>query len=365
MQELDATPLQYLFNLFFYLILCLLSLKSMDKERTALLNWLLIVVFCVFSFFAGDWFHYQLLMPTISNDFSEPIYYYFAIFVKRNYLLFRLAVWGMATCFLYNTSKRLRINQNIVSFVFIWFFLPTFCYARASLAMASYFLGLSLLLWKNKKQSSLFQNVFGVMLIALSYVFHRSFLPIIILTPFAFIKLNTRRTLVLLLLLPVFVNVIFSILGLASEGLLLDNDELESFSSSAQAYANQSRHNFNWKYTLISNLKHIGFYIPFLFVIIKTKLNRHKILLPKVFESLLTIDFIIIIIASTFFIMSRIWNTSDVLGYRFLYMTGIPTSILLSFLLQNGILNKRTTLVLLLSTWISTVGLIIGKLLSM
>lgn len=365
MQLLDASFGQYLFDLFFYLILCFISWRLVGKRDRLTFVWLLIVAFCVLSFFAGDWFHYRSQLPYIDKNFSEPLYYYFAILSFRNYFLFRFLVWGCATLLFFYISKVNDLDQSSLLFVFILLFLPTFCYARASLAMSSYFLGLSL--WANMRQKHFKVSIFitGSFFIVLSFFFHRSFLPIIALSPLVFFKFNRGFIVLLIILIPLFMRALSMVLNLAAEDSLIDGEEFEAFSATAQGYANQTRHVFNWKFTLISNLKHIGLYIPFIYILFRTKFSKHRVRLPRYLEKIFIVDFFIYLLATVFFLLSISQDSSDVLGYRFLYMTGIPTTVLMAYLLQKHELTKVKAFLLFFCTWLSTVGLILGKLLSL
>lgn len=362
MPVLDASFGQYLFDLVFYLLLCFLSWKSIRKDKPALLIWFLIAVFCVFSYFAGDWFHYRISFPTIDKNYSEPIYYYFSILAGKNYLIYRLLVWGLATLLVYLTCTQLGLNKNITVFVFVCFFLPIFCYARASLAMASYFCGLSYLV-KQPIRPHMISNVFkGIVLIILSYFFHRSFLTIIAVTPFIFLRYNKKTIILIVLLFPLLLAMIRNSLNQFATEVVFEGSELESFADAAQGYASQERRIYNWKYSLVSNLKYVGFYIPFLYMLWITKLSKRRIQLPSSIEKYLSIGTLIIVVSTAFFVLSYTDNTSQVLGYRYLYMSGIPSTILVSYALQSNSINTKKSIYLMFLSWLSTIALIVGKL---
>ena len=361
MHFLDATFDQYLFCLVFYLYLSFSSLLFIKKKGTIFLTWLLIVAFCVFSYFAGDWFNYKVLLPYITSDYKDPIYYYFAVFVKRDYLLFRLLIWGIATFLVYLTSWKLNLRKNITAFIFIWTFLPTFCYARASLAMASYFCGLSFIVSKSK-YSKIIELIIGISLIFLSFLFHRSFLPVIVVTPLVFVKINRKIVILLVLLFPYILKLLNLVLNMMMDELVIEGEEFESFSITAQSYAKQSQRTFNWKYMLVSNLKYIGFYIVFIYLLWKTKISKHKIELPIYIDRLFSIEIIIIVVSTAFFYLSIASGISDVLSYRYLFISGIPSVLILTHLIQTRNTKIRVSLYLMFCVWLSTIGLMVGKL---
>ena len=362
MPVLDASFGQYFFDLVLYLFLCFLSWKSINKSKPIIITWLLIVLFCVLSYFAGDWFHYQLSLPFIDKDYSEPIYYYFAILTRRNYLLYRFVVWGLATSFVYLTCIRLGLSKNITAFVLIWFFLPTFCYARASLAMASYFLGMSYIWGPSKQSRRLSSFCIGIVLLFLSILFHRSFLPIVAATPLVLVKYNRKTIVLLILLFPLIIRVLRLILSQMATEVVIEGEDLEAFTEAAQGYANQERRDYNWKYTLVSSIKYVGFYIPFFYMIWRTKIARKRICLPRGLEKMLAMGLIIFVVSLAFFVLSYVDNTSQVMGYRFLYMTGIPSTLLIAYALQIEAITTKQSLFLVFLSWFSTIALIVGKL---
>lgn len=365
-QVFDASFNQYLFNLLFYLLLSFMSWRLVKKKKPVTLTWLLIVVFCIYSYFAGDWFNYKYSLPYIDADYKDPIYYYFALIANKNYILFRLLIWGLATLLVYLLTLRLNLNRNITAFVFIWLFVPTFCYARASLAMASYFCGLSFLLARPGQRGNRYYNwILGIALIVLSFYFHRSFLPVIVATPLIFIKFNRKLLLLLILLFPFVLRLVNQLMNMMMEDLILEGDEFESFSQTAQSYANQTRHSYNWKFMLVSYFKYIGLYIPFIYIIWKTKISRIKVYLPRTLDRFLTIEIVIIVVATVFFIMSNTSGASDVLGYRYLFMTGIPSTVIFAYLLQHKELRMKNAILLMFVVWLSTVGFMVGKLLTL
>lgn len=119
------------------------------------LSILLIVIVSASS--GSDWFSYQQMVWNYdfsngATNYGEPVYGYIARFTERNYLLFRLIVWGGAFLCALQAFKRMRINVNMAAFMLIAAFLLRFNYARASLGMAIYFLGLSFLISPYRKK---------------------------------------------------------------------------------------------------------------------------------------------------------------------------------------------------------------------
>ena len=69
---------------------------SLAKYRFALF---LCVIFCVFSFWGTDWFHYLEKFPMLlsgEKGHMESIYVWIAQNLSPNYIIFRLIIWGGA-----------------------------------------------------------------------------------------------------------------------------------------------------------------------------------------------------------------------------------------------------------------------------
>ena len=134
---------------------------------------LLILIFCIYPAWGGDYFHYRESFFSIKqNGYTnmEIPYQYIIKNIADTYFQFRLMVWGVALLLLYYTQKSLPVPLVLCSVIFCLLFLPRFSYARVSLAMSMTYFGLVVLL--NKKTR--INYIIGFAIIGASYFFHKS-----------------------------------------------------------------------------------------------------------------------------------------------------------------------------------------------
>lgn len=136
----------------------------------------LLLLFCLFPFYGGDYFHYIEDYETVKcGGYShiEGIYVWFIKNCCPSYNMFRFGVWGLAILLLIQAFKRLEINTNLALFFFGVLYLPWFAYARASLAMAFIINGLSFIA-KPFNKCKFLSYLLGICIMASSIFFHRT-----------------------------------------------------------------------------------------------------------------------------------------------------------------------------------------------
>lgn len=136
----------------------------------------LLLLFCLFPFFGGDYFHYKEIYSEIKlGGFShlEDVYYWLIRNVTDSYFEFRLIIWGIALLFTLWSFRRFHDDTDLPLFYFGVFYLPWFSYARVSLAMSMIFFGLSLLSHPIKRLK-LGGYIVGIAFIGCSVFFHKS-----------------------------------------------------------------------------------------------------------------------------------------------------------------------------------------------
>lgn len=196
------TPLLTSFSLLFYLYVVLSQWKIV-KKRTFDFDYKNKIITCVFwiavlfamtPFFAGDFYHYieWVEYANVQWDINplseyEIAYQYISSLVNGSYYPFRLIVWGGEILIIALTARRFNINVSLTLFLLILLFPVLYTYARASLAMAIYFYGLSFILKPSK--SRILSYLLGVFFILLCPAFHRSMYILIAITPIALIPL--------------------------------------------------------------------------------------------------------------------------------------------------------------------------------
>ena len=198
-----------IFSLFLYIFI-----YSYFKRRNYLqynnyrknnLLWFYMFIFSIAAFYDGDFYHYMDIVQNFSFDnlsHLEIIYTPIIYFVERNYLLFRIIVWGGALLLTTYIFKRLKYETLYVYlYVFFILYIIRFAYVRAALSFAIFYCGLSYLI----KQSNYkyLSYLLGIVLIYLSTFFHNSAIILVAMTILLFVPLNRKLLISFVLLLPV------------------------------------------------------------------------------------------------------------------------------------------------------------------
>ena len=97
---------------------------SQNKLNLWLFLFSLILIIVVSANSSSDWYHYQQLVKEYdttlnARNYGEPVYGYIIQFVDKNYLLFRLAVWGTAFLFTFFAFKRFDVNVNVAVYLIV------------------------------------------------------------------------------------------------------------------------------------------------------------------------------------------------------------------------------------------------------
>lgn len=356
---------QFWFNLLLLNLCIVVSYIQVKKNRTSNAPWWLMLVFCLFAFWDIDYFgmYYGFLNMIEYGEGSRDVLYPW--FVKGSfgfYTVYRLYIWGIAELLLYKTVKLLGLNRNLTIYVMIMNFMLLFSYARASLGMCFYFYGLTFYAVSERKGKLL------VMLICFLFAFfaHRSMLILVLLTPLFYVKLNSRR--LLLFFIVFFVLLIpfarYYVHYSASMDVENTGDMMNSFYSSAQKYSllvgsNSGRN--NWKFELIIQLRNISIFLGT--VICTLIILRRNRSVSVYMNRLIMLTIGILLTAVTFLIQNTFG--SWIIGYRILYMAGIPIVLMLSYLYENGLCSWKTLHWVFLPSLLFQEGFMIGKIISL
>lgn len=219
----SATFWEVVFDLSLWLAIYA-SLKPVLKAPYTILNrnqrwaYVFILLFCLFPFFGGDYFHYILNYDAAKSGgyaHIEDIYVWFIENWCTSYHMFRLGVWGTALLVLFTSYKYISNNIGLVLFFFGVLYLPWFSYARVSLAMALIFCGLCLCVKPINKLKKI-SFLFGLSIMLTSIAFHRSaFIGIVCALGSLFFGKPNRKTIIILsILFPLAIFVLTYALGL-------------------------------------------------------------------------------------------------------------------------------------------------------
>lgn len=334
-----------LFALFSYLFLYRkgadLFLKSKDIDLngrfafgTIFLFYVLISVHCI----NGDFFH---LMDSVHNydltdpeqNSQEPVYTLIAKIWNRNYLLFRLTVWGIAVLCIQKIYQSIGANFHLGFWMFLVCYAILFAYARASSAMAIYFLGLVLLI---SDLRSYFVRLLGIGLLFLSYEFHHSMLILILLTPLAFFPLNKFTFFTVLGALPfivIIVRIVFS--SVLDDASILDDEALQR---KMDNYSVREGRTDTLRTQIMDGIKYVSAYIPFIVSAFYVVVRGVMDFLKKAEKRLFIYTFWLFIVTTAVSYLDMEVNT---FFYRMLYMTLIPSIVIFTVLVQNRIISKK------------------------
>ena len=360
--QTEATQGEYIFNFILMNVIFLFAYYNRNNRQSRTITWMLVVVFLLFAYWDTDYFSFRKLFYTSLEDFRDPLYYYLSLVSFDSYAIFRLIIWGTALLLYKKASDRYGIAPNISIYVFVIFFLLTFSYARVSLGMAMYFYGLSFLI-KPHPTNRFWGFVWSMLFICGSYFGHRSMLVLIALTPLVALPLN-KKTLIGLTLVGITTS------GLAAtlltdiiSGSLALGDNIGAAGEAAEQYANiEIEMEYNWKFSLMRNLRFCSIYIAMAFIAWKLSFSKLSTEVAPEMRRLATISYAILLFSVSFLMMPS-WG-ADVIGYRYLYMMGLPLCTLIAYLASKGFISKKVLSILLLLAFLYAEGFIFGKILS-
>lgn len=357
----EATQNQYIFNFVLINIIFILSYKFRRRKKTTPIVWLLSLVFCLFAYWDTDYFSFREGFYTSLKDFRDPLYYGLSLISFSSYTIFRLYIWGGAMLLLIHAAKRLKISENMLAFIFPVFFLLIFSYARVSLGMAMYFYGISVILTA-KRDRKIASYIWGILFIVCSYFGHRSMVLPIICTPLIIFKFNKYTIAGLFVVGAVMGSYTSMILSNVVTGDI-STGEFGAVGEALDAYASKEAIvEYNWKYTLTQNLKNIALVLSFVYLIWKCYLTKDRDKIPEWCKRMLNVCSGIFIVAISILVVGGLG--AGIIGYRFLYMLGIPLAIILTYLYCNKLCSTRTLYFLLLPMFLFSEGFIFGKILS-
>lgn len=304
--------------------------KRKAKGRSVIL-YICTIILTIAAYTRGDFFHYAEVVQTGNNiEHMESIYIWLTKVVHGNYLLWRLMVFGGALLLYQQIIKRFGLESRLSTFVFLICFILVFNYARASLAFAVYFYGLSYLIKPSRNR--ILGYVFGIVILTCSQFFHNSAIVLIVLTPIILTPLNKWPMILMVVVVALlYVNKIYdSILEYmwSIEGEETANVFLYYQQNEAIKFQGGLSGSF-------MNLLEYGlFYAPF-FIITKDLFFNH-IKADSVSIILYKVLFGIILIATVFALSS----TTTVYFYRVLYMGLIPLCVELVYMFEKEFLSK-------------------------
>lgn len=359
----EANLEQYIVS-FILLNICFICAFFFRKnEKASGISWLFALLTCLFAYWDSDYFGLQdsfsELAAGYSDNFKDPFYIWLAQLSFGNYTMFRFIIWGMALYMFKRTCNIYNIPSGMSAFVFVIFFLTTFAYARASLGMASYFFGISIILYK---QHNFYNILKGLFFLLISILFHRSMAFLVVLSPLVLFRLNKKTVLIVLLLLPFAIVALRNAISDFFDGFQVfgSSEMFANISESAQKYASITDEvEMNWKFALVRYLRISSFFIVFAYIAYKDMCRKgclgksDNLVMPMFFISILSLMLLLCDSLGTM-----------IVGYRILFMTGLPLCICLTTLYCQKMISLRGLILLVMPSVLSSEGFIFGKILA-
>ena len=320
--------------------------KNKQRKGVTFLLGVFFALYAVFYCINPDYFRYREWLNVTDIDLwgKEEFYIYTVLFCRMlpfdyPFEVFRLIVWGGAVLMAWFTFRRYRqilLPGLTLLFLFV-FYSSTFCYARASLAMAIYFFGVSLLLHSSK----VIIKVLGLALAVSSVAFHQEMLIGIALLPSLLIPFEKKSTLFLsvIILITAIIAISYVNTHLQIFDTMLEDDEL---SSKIEEFNDDEQGAFR----LSTLVKYLNYFYPF-FVITLCFWKRKAV---SSIAGIYRITYAIIMASVAFMV---VFGLRSVFVYRVLYIAMIPLALLIGYGYCNGYFKKRQFLIMMILTLLS------------
>lgn len=302
------------------------NLQRNNVKKGTIAFFLLLIINSVFAFWEFDTYHYWNMF-IFANQYQmyevweyEEVYNWLAMVVGRDFWLWRACIFIPACLFMYWSAKRLDLlNRNfLVAMLLFGSFLS---YTRGMLGHTMLVLGAVLFM---DKKSDTFTKIIGLVIVCVSYYFHKSMFVNIIFAVLALFPFGKKTVVASLIAFPFLTSIAtYLINGIASgqvdmalgEGVGGGGDAMVSYASSERKEANVNG-------MISKTVKYIPeyltlFYLYYKVIVQKIFDNDKK---EKVYTYLFRLTYVAIYIASLFYFV----ETSNWIYERFKYMGFFP-----------------------------------------
>lgn len=332
------------------------AIKGHFNERNLVWIFPVLVLFCLFSFWGTDWFHYYesyyFLKGTNADLFNlEPIYEGILDW-SPNYIIFRLAIWGSALVLTFLAFRVLNLDMGVASFYFVICSLLWFSYGRVSLTFALSFFGFSLIV-SSRKRVILF--ILGCVCVLSSLLFHKSAIYIVSLIILSVIiyKLPRKSLKLLLFAFPIFLLIVPTLLGNFFSMTIEDENDFFQTVTKGQYYLSGDNGGLHFG-SLGKFISKILEWLPkYILAYMTLKIvDEDNGEMPKPIL-LCCILFYLIMYTASFFIFDLGYSTSAIFS-RFQRFAILPEIVVMTYLFSSGQtskLFKRTQILFILSTF--------------
>lgn len=309
------------------------SSLSIKKQRYTIV---LIGVFIVSHCMKGDFFH---MMESVHNyefipgayNYGETVYVEIGKLVNRNYLLFRIIVWGGAYVAFCYTAKRMSLPVYYAAMIFFATHVATFSYARVSASMALYFLGLSY--YSNPLASKIKSYILGGIYISLSLFFHNSAIIMVAMTFVLFVPIRKWSIVLMFAIIPLFAYYFKAFFDNFAFGMIED----DVIAGKLLRYSDRSLYR-GIASQILSTLKYAAIWIPFLISVLYIFKGNNFYRVPVGVVRYMKVTFAIVYVATTFLFFGDSYVT---FYYRILFMSMIPIVIMTLSLYKHSFISKH------------------------
>lgn len=269
--NLEPLPILVFSNLMMVAFLILLGRKSL-REPYTLRPWrrylmiLTALIFCLFSFWGTDWFHYaemyiNLVYMDGFNTSLEDVYYLIANYLSPNYLVFRAIIWGGALYLFCLMCKHVSVRADLMLSIFCALWLIDFGYGRVVMAYTMMYLGAAVLM-KPVKGRILLSLMLGIALLVISLFFHKTaFFGVALILLALLPRLLNKRTLALVLMMYPFILLLVQLLLMQFMDTAVDPTERSSSSTAGQTYLNDDAKEIGPAYILYLVMRYLPYYM--------------------------------------------------------------------------------------------------------
>ena len=345
----SATFIQVLLDLILWVLIFLTLRKSYNTpfclpSSSRRFGIVLILLFCLFAFWGGDYFHYKAAFidfNTTGYNNQEKIYEWFYSTFSFSYTAFRLAIWGLALSALLWSYRSIAQSFDLALFIFGCCFLPIYSYARVSAAMSIILLGLSFIV--NKEKNRLLSVIFGLTLLAVSAFFHKSAPLGIVMALAALFMVNANRTrlFIVAIMAPLIVLVIqqafdiFAAVDLDSDTFITEHYRDRFFEASPNEASNWSIGPF--VNSIVTRFP--SYFIAFLYVVLAWTGDFKKLQIGE--RAFASYAFCVTLLSLLFSLDLGV--STNVLQYRTLYFAFPANAVFLAGVRKRGIRPKLFT----------------------
>ncbi len=339
--QTEQTYGMLIYSTVFYCLMAILFWKACIKKycqsnkKHDVFFAFLFLIYSVTACYSGDFWHYKAIVDSYAPYMPhtlEDVYYLIMSLTGANYMSFRIVVWGLAQIITMFIFYRFGLDSYKTLFLLFCLFVSTFTYARVTLAMSVYFLGLALILIPIEKIPFV-SYICGTLLLFLSVSFHDSMIAVIVLTPAIFVPLNKKWNIALLvIMIPIFAYLLKTLLFNVAQFV---NDE--EIIRSANGYLEKEREMGSFTARVLYWWNFISFFLCFAYITMvmiknrRNKIRKHIVCLYRLVVALFIFSW------SCFFM--DLDNT--IFFYRYLFMTMIPLTILFALIRRLGYISQR------------------------